>query len=85
MSKGKNIYEEVYSSFGAANESAKLANFSGSADNPCIFLSHQNDDKPAVKAIGEYIRDAGINIYLDADDAELIGIAQTAAIASRTV
>lgn len=39
-----------------------------SPTSPCIFLSHKSEDKDAVKKIAEYIRDRGVDIYLDADD-----------------
>ena len=65
MSKGINVYEEARRYFGRANESVMLENFSGDED-PCIFLSHRRCDKAAVKKIGDYIQNAGINIYLDA-------------------
>lgn len=44
---------------------------SGSELNRCIFLSHASKDKIAVKRIGEYIKRAGIDIYLDENDADL--------------
>lgn len=37
----------------------------------CVFLSHYNLDKTAVKKIGEYIMKAGIDVYLDENDLEL--------------
>ena len=39
--------------------------------SPCIFLSHKSEDKTAVKKIGEYIQQNGIDIYLDAEDIKL--------------
>lgn len=38
---------------------------------PCIFLSHISLDKNMVRAIGNYIIKAGIDIYLDENDMEL--------------
>ncbi|MDR2234690.1 MAG: toll/interleukin-1 receptor domain-containing protein [Chryseobacterium sp.] len=38
---------------------------------PCIFLSHKREDKPACKKIANYLKDAGIDYYLDEDDKEL--------------
>jgi len=67
MRRGVNIYEEARLSFGKVNESERLENFSNSS-NPSIFLSHRSSDKAAVKEIGEYIKDAGINVYIDIDD-----------------
>lgn len=58
MKKGYNIFNEMYHS----NELAS---------KPCVFLSHKSEDKEYVKAIGEYIKNAGINIYLDVNDVEL--------------
>lgn len=37
----------------------------------CIFISHISIDKSAAIAIGEYIRKAGFDIYLDIYDTEL--------------
>ncbi|MBF0706026.1 toll/interleukin-1 receptor domain-containing protein [Alkalihalobacillus hwajinpoensis] len=39
--------------------------------NACIFLSHISEDKEKVKRIGEYIQNAGFDIYLDIYDSEL--------------
>lgn len=38
---------------------------------PCIFLSHKREDKPDCRKIAEYLKDAGIDYYLDEDDKEL--------------
>jgi hypothetical protein len=38
---------------------------------PCIFLSHKSEDNSAVKAIGDYIKKRGVDIYLDVDDPDL--------------
>src|SRR5437879_1756631 len=70
MSKGINVYDKVRIAFGSINEAAKLEKQAAS-DEPCIFLSHKDEDKEPVRAIGEYIKHKGINIYLDAEDAEL--------------
>lgn len=37
----------------------------------CVFLSHRNADKDKVLKIGEYIKNAGLNIYLDVNDSDL--------------
>ena len=37
----------------------------------CVFLSHRNVDKDKVLKIGEYIKRAGLNIYLDINDSDL--------------
>jgi len=71
MRKGINVYEEARFYFGRGDESEKLHNFSGSGKPPCVFLSHRSADKAAVKGIGDYITNAGINIYMDIDDPAL--------------
>lgn len=38
---------------------------------PCVFLSHKKEDKDACLEIAGYFRDAGIDYYLDIDDAGL--------------
>ena len=38
---------------------------------PCVFLSHKSGDKLAVKAIGNYVKKRGVDIYLDVDDPSL--------------
>jgi len=38
----------------------------------CIFLSHATKDKDAVREIGEYIMKAGVDIYLDEKDSNLL-------------
>ncbi|MGO4694430.1 toll/interleukin-1 receptor domain-containing protein [Paenibacillus sp. 2TAB26] len=50
-------------------ESFSAHNFTGK--NVCIFLSHISVDKAAVTQIGDYIQDAGFNIYLDINDENL--------------
>jgi hypothetical protein len=70
MSRGINVYEALRESFGTINES-KAMEKQAASDKPCIFLSHKSDDKDAVREIGDYIRNQGINIYLDEDDLEL--------------
>ena len=66
----------------ALHEHRDIAKFNASVDRPCIFLSHISVDKPAVKAIGEYITRRGdIDIYLDDKDLEL----QQAAAAGNAV
>lgn len=39
--------------------------------NPCVFLSHKKEDKPACKVIAEYLSNAGIDYYLDEEDEDL--------------
>ncbi|MEI7733373.1 MAG: toll/interleukin-1 receptor domain-containing protein [Verrucomicrobiota bacterium] len=70
MRKGVNVFDEVGPLFGTKKESAVIENFSNSG-NPCIFLSHQSTDKAPVVAIGKYIRNAGIDIYMDIGDEDL--------------
>jgi hypothetical protein len=70
MSRGINVYDQVRASFGNDRESQELlARFASKP--PRIFLSHKSEDKSEVKAVGEYIKNACIDIYLDADDPEL--------------
>lgn len=38
---------------------------------PCVFLSHKMEDKHACKKIAEYLSIAGIDYYLDEEDADL--------------
>ena len=38
---------------------------------PCVFLSHKKEDKPACKKIAEYLSNASIDYYLDEEDADL--------------
>lgn len=35
---------------------------------PCVFLSHIREDKSHCRAIGRYLKEAGINYYLDEND-----------------
>jgi hypothetical protein len=60
MNKGKNIFNESFTSF------SKSAN-----STPCVFLSHKSEDKTFVKTIGEYLTNSGLNIYLDENDVAL--------------
>ncbi|WP_211653230.1 toll/interleukin-1 receptor domain-containing protein [Planococcus alpniumensis] len=54
---------------------ALLEKSSFSNEERCIFLSHASKDKEAVREIGNYIMNSGIDIYLDENDIDL----QTAA------
>lgn len=45
--------------------------FNSNNNNICIFLSHISEDKDSVVKIGEYIQNAGFNIYLDVYDENL--------------
>ncbi len=38
---------------------------------PCIFLSHKKEDKPSCREIAKYLKKAGIDYYLDEEDAAL--------------
>lgn len=64
--RGKNYAirnsQGLLESFSAYNSTGK---------NVCIFLSHISVDKDAVIKIGDYIQDAGFNIYLDINDEDL--------------
>ena len=61
MPKGYNLAEQRNAYF------TKSVNPSGI----CIFLSHVREDKPFAIAVGEYIKKAGYDIYLDIEDEEL--------------
>lgn len=37
----------------------------------CIFISHKSEDKYAAQCIGEFLKNAGLDIYLDINDTEL--------------
>lgn len=60
MAKGINIAER-------RNAFSKSLNSTGI----CIFLSHVREDKPLAISVGEYIKNAGYDIYLDIEDEEL--------------
>ncbi|MFP3596979.1 toll/interleukin-1 receptor domain-containing protein [Chryseobacterium sp. SIMBA_029] len=40
-------------------------------NRPCVFLSHKKEDKDACKIIAMYLKNAGIDYYLDVEDNEL--------------
>lgn len=44
---------------------------SDTKDRPCIFLSHKREDKTECKKIAEYLKQAGIDYYLDELDDDL--------------
>lgn len=31
----------------------------------CVFISHQRKDKTVARAIADYIKDAGVDVYFD--------------------
>jgi hypothetical protein len=54
------------------NESVYKSNFSSQSKcDICIFLSYTSEDRKTVMTIGEYIQNAGFDIYLDVYDEEL--------------
>ncbi|NME81853.1 toll/interleukin-1 receptor domain-containing protein [Clostridium sp. SM-530-WT-3G] len=58
MSRGINIAENYrYRSLNYSNNS-----------KPVVFLSHKSEDKEYVEELGNYLRNAGIDIYLDKND-----------------
>jgi hypothetical protein len=62
----------VRGQFGSITEAnASELTKQAASGEPCIFLSHIRCDKRHVKEFGEYIKNAGINIYLDVEDKEL--------------
>jgi hypothetical protein len=73
MSKGINVYERARDQFGSIIE-AKASELTkqAAANEPCIFLSHIRGDKKQVTEFGNYIKNAGIDIYLDIEDKELL-------------
>lgn len=72
MGKGINVYDEVRPAHGSILEStASELEKRAPADEPCIFLSHKGEDTEPVRVLGEYIKEKGIYIYLDAEDDEL--------------
>lgn len=40
-------------------------------NRPCVFLSHKREDKDSCKRIAEYLKNAGIDYYLDEEDSAL--------------
>lgn len=40
-------------------------------NRPCVFLSHKYEDKPACREIAKYLKEAGIDYYLDEEDKAL--------------
>lgn len=63
MSRGINVAENV-------NKSYNGITFA-SSKKPVVFLSHKSEDKEFVEAVGNYIMNAGIDIYLDKNDFNL--------------
>ena len=47
------------------NNVNKSFNASVQKSQVCIFLSYTSEDRNTVKKIGEYIQDAGFDIYLE--------------------
>lgn len=63
MTKGKNVFE-YYNSYSKK--------FSRSVSSkPVVFLSHKSEDKDYVEKVGDYLKNAGIDIYLDKYDPNL--------------
>lgn len=58
MSRGINIAENYQHSYASFSTKSK----------PIVFLSHKSEDKEYVEALGLYLMNAGINIYLDKND-----------------
>ncbi|MGE8535181.1 MAG: toll/interleukin-1 receptor domain-containing protein [Chryseobacterium sp.] len=44
------------------------SHFDNLNNRPCVFLSHKKEDKPACIEVANYLRDAGIDYYLDIED-----------------
>lgn len=64
MKNGINLARQKLYEF-SVNEQKDLEN------KKCVFLSHRSVDKDKVIKIGNYIMKAGLNIYLDVNDANL--------------
>lgn len=64
MTRGINLAESNHKSFSNKYEAT-------SSKKPVVFLSHKSEDKSFVDSIGNYLMDAGINIYLDKNDPAL--------------
>lgn len=62
MSRGINVAE---------NLSKSTYSFNNKIRKPIVFLSHKSEDKEFVETIGDYFKNAGVNIYLDTDDFKL--------------
>lgn len=41
------------------------------SNRPCVFLSHKREDKNACKEVARYLKNAGIDYYLDVEDDKL--------------
>lgn len=67
MSRGENIFESVNKPY----YSSLYRNSYSSLKKPVIFLSHKSEDKNYVEKIGEYLMNAGVDIYLDKYDTNL--------------
>lgn len=70
MTKGYNkadLYDKIYWLLESCNEK----------NRPCVFLSHQNEDKSECRKIAEYLKRAEIDYYLDEEDADLQNAAKT--------
>ena len=70
MSKGINIFEYLNSKSFDSDHVYIIENYL-IKDKPVVFLSHKSEDKDYVEKIGEYLMNAGINIYLDKYDLDL--------------
>ena len=64
---GKNLAIQVNQPYGNLFNNSISSGQTGA----CIFLSHIREDKNYVKKIGDYIMQAGFNIYLDIYDSDL--------------
>lgn len=66
----------VQKGFNKADSTGKLQWLVESKKNwsetrPCVFLSHKREDKASCIEIAKYLRDAGIDYYLDIEDHSL--------------
>lgn len=67
MKKGTNR-AEIRAGYGVASFGLTESSFSADI---CIFLSYIHIDRGIAAAIGDYIKDAGFDVYLDLNDQEL--------------
>lgn len=63
MTKGINRANATYSE--------RVLFESASCKKKCIFISHKSEDKYAAKYVGDLLENAGLDIYLDSNDAGL--------------
>lgn len=63
MTKGRNRAEITRYGYGLFEDT--------SSKKKCVFISHKSEDKIAAKYVGDLLKDAGVDIYLDLNDEAL--------------